>query len=159
VRHHNYSETLRRKKLNQTYVASRHRPFIHRKPQLASNQSHELPLEATLVSPIYMHTFSSHMYPHRTQVHQVSHYSVCLTGIGKMILIRVIVRTTHFCLSIFLPSTLRLDAITDDVLVYLAASFTGIILLEKTSSSITTSARTQCIHPTCFVEGTHFNLL
>jgi hypothetical protein len=76
-----------------------------------------------------------------------------------MIPIRVIVRTKHFCLSIFLPSTLRLDAITDDGPVYLAASFTGIILLEKTSSTITTSAPTQCIHPTCFVEGTHFMLL
>jgi hypothetical protein len=54
---------------------------------------------------------------------------------------------------------LRLNAITDDGRVYLAVSFTEIILLEKTSSSITTLARTQCIHPMCFVEGTHFILL
>jgi hypothetical protein len=132
---------------------------FQRKPRLAFNLSHLLPPETTLVSPIYMHCFSSHMYPHRRVVQQVSHWSVCLTGIGNMIPIQVIVRTKHFCLSIFLPSTLRLDAITDDGPVYLAASFTGIILLEKTLSTITTSGRTQCIHPTCFVEGTHFMLL
>jgi hypothetical protein len=98
------------------------------------------------------------MYPHRRVVQQVSHCSVCLIGIGNMIPIQVIVRMKHFCLSIFLPSTLRLDAITDDGPVYLAASFTGIILLEKTLSTITTSGPTQCIHPTCFIEGTYFML-
>jgi hypothetical protein len=98
---------------------------FQRKPQLAFNVSHLLPPEATLVSPIYTHSFSSHMYPHKRVVHQASRCSICLTGIGKMISIRVIVRTKHFCLSIFLPSTLRLDAITDDGPLYLAASFTG----------------------------------
>jgi hypothetical protein len=159
MRHQNYSETLRRQKLNQAYVGSIHRTFVRRKPRLASSESHGLPPEAALLSPIYMHTFSSQMWPHWTQLQLVSHCSVCLIGIGKMIPIRVIVTMTHLCLSIFLPSTLRLDAFSDDVPVYLAASFTGIILLEKTSSSITTSAPTQCIHPTCFVEGTQFIFL
>jgi hypothetical protein len=124
----------------------------------ASSESHELPPEASFISPIYMQTFSSQMCPHPTQLELVSHCLVCLISIGKMIPIRVIVTMTHLCLSVFLPSTLRLDAFSDDVPVYLAASFTGIIFLEKTSSSITTSAPTQCIHPTCFVEGTKFKL-
>jgi hypothetical protein len=72
-----------------------------------------------------------------------------------MIRIQVIVTTKHLYLLIFLPSTLRLDAYTDDGPGYLAALFAGIILLEKTLSSITTSGRTRCIHCTCFVEGTH----
>jgi hypothetical protein len=131
---------------------------FQRKPRLAFIVSHLLLPEATLVSPIYMHCFSSHMYPYRRVVPQVSRWSECLTDIGNMIPIRVIVRTKHFCLSIFLSSTLRLDVITDDGPVYLAASFRGIILLEKTLSTITNSGPTRCIHPTCFVEGTHIML-
>ena len=131
--------------------------IVRTKSRLASSESHELPPEATFTY-IYMHTFSPQMCPHPTQLELVRHCSVCLISIGKMIPIRVIVPTTHLCLSVFLPSTLRLDAFSDDVPVYLAASFTGIILLEKTSSTITTSARTQCIHPTSFVEGTHYLL-
>jgi hypothetical protein len=90
------------------------------------------------------------MCPHPTQLELVSHCSVCLISIGTMILIPVILTTTHLCLSVFLPLTLRLDAFSEDVWVYLAASFTWIILLEKTSSTITTSVLTQCIHPHVF---------
>jgi hypothetical protein len=35
----------------------------------------------------------------------------------------------------------------------------GIIMPERTSSAITTSARTLCIHPTCFAEGNNHILL
>jgi hypothetical protein len=157
---HNFSYILRRNILNHTYVASKPAQSygrshvwlstkatfgFQRKARLAFNGSPQLPPKAALVSPIYMQSFSTQMYAHCCLLHQVRYSSVCLTGIRKMILIRVIVRTKLFCLSIYLPSTLRLNAITDDGPVYLAASFTGIILLEKTSSSITTSARNQCI--------------
>jgi hypothetical protein len=125
------------------------------KPRLASDVSHLLLPEATFLSSIYMQCFSSQMYPHIRVLPQVSRCSKCLPVIGNMIPFPVIVTTKHFCLSIFLPSTLRLDAFTDDGPDYLAASFPGIILLEKTLSTITTSGPTRCIHRTCFVEGTH----
>ena len=154
---HNFSYILGRNILNHTYVASKPAQSygrshewlttkaivgFQRKPRLAFNESPQLPPEAALVSPIYMQSFCTQMYVHCCLLHQVRHSSVCLTGIRKMILIRVIVRTKLFCLSIYLPSTLRLNAITHEGPVYLAASFTGIILLEKTSSTITTLAPT-----------------
>ena len=37
---------------------------FQRKPRLAFNESPQLPLEAALVSPIYMQSFSTQMYAH-----------------------------------------------------------------------------------------------
>jgi hypothetical protein len=142
---------------DQTSVASTHATTVHSKTHEASSARHEFATQDTSISPIYMGTCTSHLCAHPTpQLKLRSLYALCRLCVGTMIRIRVIVTTTHLCLPLFLPSPLRLHALDVDVSVSLAAWFTGIIMPERTSSSITTSARTPCIHPTCFAEDNNY---
>jgi hypothetical protein len=139
---HKYSTKLLLQAPNRQPYTTRHIML----PVQDTSLWHKLP-----PSRLYMRTCSSHLCAHPTpQLKLTSLCALCCHCVGTMILIRVIVTTTHLCLPLFLPSPLMLHAVGVDVPVSLAAWFTGIIIPERTSSTITTLARTPCIHPVCF---------
>jgi hypothetical protein len=82
-----------------------------RLPVQDTSLRHKLP-----PSRIYMRTCSSHLCAHPApQLKLTNLCSLCRLCVGTMILIRVIVTTTHLYLPPFLPSPLRLHVVGVDV--------------------------------------------